>query len=70
MEEFVFIIYNGAVRLKNELRIVCFLIRLDCLRRILKGKVDFSVFNAEDLVTAANSDIPILLTNELKFTDG
>lgn len=42
--------------------------RLDCLRRISKGTVDFSVFTAEDLVTSENAGVEILLTNELRFT--
>lgn len=42
--------------------------RLDCLRRISKGTVDFSVFTAEDLVTATNSQVEVLLTNELRFS--
>ncbi|KAH1020339.1 hypothetical protein HUJ04_010018 [Dendroctonus ponderosae] len=41
---------------------------LDCLRRIHKGKADFGVFTAEDLVAAANSEIDVLLTNELRFS--
>ncbi|XP_066141002.1 transferrin [Euwallacea fornicatus] len=41
--------------------------RLDCLRRIHKGKADFGVFTAEDLVAASNSDIELLITNELRF---
>lgn len=44
--------------------------RMDCLRRIAKGKVDFSVFTAEDLVTATNSQIEVLITNELRFSTG
>lgn len=44
--------------------------RLDCLRRIHKGKADFGVFTAEDLVAAANSEIDVLLTNELRFSSG
>lgn len=32
--------------------------------------MDFSVFTAEDLVTATNSEIEILITNELRFTKG
>ncbi|XP_048517219.1 transferrin [Dendroctonus ponderosae] len=42
--------------------------RLDCLRRIHKGKADFGVFTAEDLVAATNSEIDVLLTNELRFS--
>lgn len=42
--------------------------RLDCLRRISKGTVDFSVFSAEDLVTSQIAGVEILLTNELRFT--
>lgn len=44
--------------------------RLDCLRRIAKGKADFAVLTAEDLVTAANLRIEVLITNELKYNDG
>ncbi|XP_050305304.1 transferrin [Anthonomus grandis grandis] len=41
--------------------------RLDCLRRIHKGRADFGVFTPEDLVAAANSDVDILLTNEIRY---
>ncbi|KAJ8961422.1 hypothetical protein NQ318_014669 [Aromia moschata] len=40
---------------------------LDCLRRISKGTADFSVFTAEDLVTAQNGGVEILITNELRY---
>ncbi|KAJ8938556.1 hypothetical protein NQ314_011445 [Rhamnusium bicolor] len=43
--------------------------RLDCLRRLSKGTVDFSVFTVEDLVTAANEEIEILITNELRYNN-
>lgn len=43
--------------------------RLDCLRRISKGKVDFSIFTPEDLVTAINSEIEVLITNQMRFTE-
>jgi hypothetical protein len=43
--------------------------RLDCLRKIAKGQADFSVFTPEDLVTATNSEIEVLLTNELRYTE-
>lgn len=46
-----------------------FFSRLDCLRRISKGKADFAVLTPEDLVTAANSEIEVLLTNELRYTN-
>ncbi|XP_065170841.1 transferrin [Atheta coriaria] len=42
--------------------------RMDCLRRISKGKVDFSVFTPEDLVSATNSEVDVLLTNQMKFS--
>lgn len=43
--------------------------RLDCLRRLAKRSVDFSVFTAEDIMTAENAGIEdILLINELRFT--
>ncbi|CAG9765049.1 unnamed protein product [Ceutorhynchus assimilis] len=41
--------------------------RLDCLRRIQKGKADFGIFTPEDMVAATNSEIEILITNELRF---
>lgn len=41
---------------------------MDCLRRISKGKVDFSVFTPEDLVSATNSEVDVLLTNQMKFS--
>ncbi|KAJ8982997.1 hypothetical protein NQ317_014292, partial [Molorchus minor] len=41
--------------------------RLDCLRRILKGTADFSIFTAEDLVTAENAGVQVLITNELRY---
>lgn len=44
--------------------------RSDCLRKISKNQADFSVFTPEDLVTASNSDIELLVTNELRFTQG
>lgn len=44
--------------------------RLDCLRRIAKGKADFSVFTPEDLVTATNLKVEVLVTNEMRFTKG
>ncbi|XP_031358132.1 transferrin-like, partial [Photinus pyralis] len=43
--------------------------RLDCLRRISKGKADFSVFSAEDLVTASNLQVEVLVTNEMRYTN-
>ncbi|CAH0698572.1 unnamed protein product [Spodoptera exigua] len=41
--------------------------RLDCLRRISKGTVDFGVFFPEDLVAAQWANIDVLVTNELRF---
>lgn len=41
--------------------------RLDCLRRIHKGTADFGVFTPEDLVAATNSQIDLLVTNELRY---
>lgn len=35
----------------------------------MKGKVDFAVFNAEDLIAATNLYAPLLITNELQFND-
>ncbi|KAM3956879.1 LOW QUALITY PROTEIN: transferrin [Aphomia sociella] len=40
--------------------------RLDCLRRISKGTVDFGVFSPEDLVAAQWAGVDVLVTNELK----
>ncbi|CAG9789710.1 unnamed protein product [Diatraea saccharalis] len=40
--------------------------RLDCLRRINKGTVDFGVFSPEDLVAAQWANIDVLVTNELR----
>lgn len=31
---------------------------------------DFAVFQAEDLVAAANSDIELLVTSQLQYTEG
>lgn len=52
----------------SKVECVVALDRLDCLRRIAKGTVDFSVFSPEDLVTSENAGVEILLTNELRFT--
>nr|XP_049703811.1 transferrin [Helicoverpa armigera] len=41
--------------------------RLDCLRRISKGTVDFGVFSPEDLIAAQWANIDVLVTNELRF---
>ncbi|XP_063912474.1 transferrin [Zophobas morio] len=56
---------------KPDSRVECVLgiDRLDCLRKISKGQADFSVFTPEDLVTATNSEIEVLLTDELRYTD-
>ncbi|KAK4882805.1 hypothetical protein RN001_006124 [Aquatica leii] len=43
--------------------------RLDCLRKISKGKADFSVFAAEDLVAASNLQVEVLVTNEMRYTN-
>ncbi|XP_018328245.1 transferrin [Agrilus planipennis] len=43
--------------------------RLDCLRKISKGHADWSIFTPEDLVTAQNSGVEMLITNEMRFTD-
>ncbi|KAK5650025.1 hypothetical protein RI129_001054 [Pyrocoelia pectoralis] len=43
--------------------------RLDCLRRISKGKADFSVFTPEDLVTASTLQVEVLVTNEMRYTN-
>ncbi|CAK1587817.1 unnamed protein product [Parnassius mnemosyne] len=40
--------------------------RLDCLRRISKGTVDFGVFSPEDLIAAQWANIDVLVTNELR----
>ncbi|XP_022126020.2 transferrin [Pieris rapae] len=40
--------------------------RLDCLRRISKGTVDFGAFSPEDLVAAQWADVDVLVTNELR----
>lgn len=54
--------------LDSKVECVVALDRLDCLRRISKGTVDFSVFTPEDLVTSENAGVEILLTNEVRFT--
>ncbi|PSN46014.1 hypothetical protein C0J52_06348 [Blattella germanica] len=46
--------------------------RLDCLRKIFKGKADFGIFEAEDVLIAANYKttdemVPVLVTNELSY---
>ncbi|XP_074025807.1 transferrin 3 [Leptinotarsa decemlineata] len=41
--------------------------RSDCLRKILKGKADFSVFAPEDLITASSEGVQLLVTNELRY---
>ncbi|KAF5299510.1 hypothetical protein FQR65_LT01093 [Abscondita terminalis] len=43
--------------------------RLDCLRKISKGKADFAVFAAEDLVAASNLRVEVLVTNEMRYTN-
>ncbi|KAF5276054.1 hypothetical protein FQA39_LY00850 [Lamprigera yunnana] len=43
--------------------------RLDCLRKISKAKADFAVFTPEDLVTASNLQVEVLVTNEMRYTD-
>ncbi|XP_045540900.1 transferrin [Papilio machaon] len=43
--------------------------RLDCLRRISKGTVDFGVFSPEDLVAARWANVDVLVTNELRDRD-
>ncbi|KAL0852823.1 hypothetical protein ABMA27_012626 [Loxostege sticticalis] len=40
--------------------------RLDCLRRISKGTVDFGAFSPEDLMAAQWANIDVLVTNELR----
>ncbi|XP_023309775.1 transferrin [Anoplophora glabripennis] len=52
---------------ESKVECVVALDRLDCLRRLSKGTADFSVFTAEDLVTAQNSKIEVLVTNELRY---
>ncbi|KAJ0169866.1 hypothetical protein K1T71_014472 [Dendrolimus kikuchii] len=41
--------------------------RLDCLRRISKGTVDFGVFSPEDLIAAQWANIDVLVTSELRL---
>ncbi|XP_045506110.1 transferrin-like [Colias croceus] len=43
--------------------------RLDCLRRISKGTVDFGSFSPEDLIAAQWADIDVLVTHELRHRD-
>lgn len=50
--------------------ILSLLHRLDCLRRIAKGTVDFSVFSSEDLLAATWANIDVLVTDELRFHQG
>ncbi|XP_038221502.1 transferrin-like [Zerene cesonia] len=40
--------------------------RLDCLRRISKGTVDFGAFSPEDLIAAQWADLDVLVTHELR----
>ncbi|XP_053616912.1 transferrin-like [Plodia interpunctella] len=40
--------------------------RLDCLRRISKGSVDFGVFSPEDLIAAQWAQVDVLVTNEIR----
>ncbi|XP_069678938.1 transferrin-like isoform X2 [Periplaneta americana] len=41
--------------------------RLDCLRKVLDGKADFGVFEAEDIVVASNYKNPdVLIVNEIR----
>ncbi|XP_076253125.1 transferrin 3 isoform X1 [Rhynchophorus ferrugineus] len=51
----------------SQVECIIALDRLDCLRRIHKGTADFAVFTPEDLVAAANSQMDILVTNELRY---
>ncbi|KPJ21565.1 hypothetical protein RR48_00500 [Papilio machaon] len=48
---------------------MCVYCRLDCLRRISKGTVDFGVFSPEDLVAARWANVDVLVTNELRDRD-
>ncbi|KAL1508850.1 hypothetical protein ABEB36_003680 [Hypothenemus hampei] len=41
--------------------------RLDCLRRIHKGKADFGLFTPEDLIAATNSEIDLFIINEIRY---
>ncbi|XP_063836781.1 transferrin-like [Ostrinia nubilalis] len=41
--------------------------RLDCLRRINKGTVDFGAFSPEDLIAAQWAGVDVLVTNELRY---
>ncbi|CAH2062414.1 unnamed protein product, partial [Iphiclides podalirius] len=43
--------------------------RLDCLRRISKGTVDFGVFSPEDLVAAQWASVDVLVTDEIRHRD-
>ncbi|KAI8426948.1 hypothetical protein MSG28_014616 [Choristoneura fumiferana] len=40
--------------------------RLDCLRRMSKGDVDFGVFSPEDLIATQWANIAVLVTDELR----
>ncbi|CAG9863748.1 unnamed protein product [Phyllotreta striolata] len=41
--------------------------RTDCLRQILKGNADFSLFYPEDLISANLQKIEVLVTNEVRY---
>ncbi|PNF38438.1 hypothetical protein B7P43_G04014 [Cryptotermes secundus] len=44
--------------------------RLDCLRKVLQGRADFGVFQAEDIVVASSYKNPdVLITNEIRMFD-
>lgn len=52
---------------KTNIECVIGVDRLDCVRRISKGKADFGVFSAEDLVAARWAGVEVLITSELRF---
>nr|XP_029733414.1 transferrin-like [Aedes albopictus] len=52
---------------KSNLECVYGLDRLDCLRKIQKGKAHFAVFSPEDLLAARWAGAEILVTSELRF---
>ncbi|XP_041988960.1 transferrin-like [Aricia agestis] len=52
---------------KSGIECVLGIDRLDCLRRISKGTVDFGVFSPEDLIAAKWANIDVLVTNELRL---
>lgn len=62
--------YCPILEAKSNIECVVGLDRLDCLRRINKGTAHFGVFSPEDLVAAQWAGVDVLVTSEMRFTNG